>query len=109
MYGSQAEHYGSQAVSISGASNIYGMTWQFQTSPNYVSIRNSKNIILDGVFAGKWRNDVCASIARRTVVLRAARHDSSRIVINRGGPDRNIGGVRVDQLLGLSSQHYCWK
>ncbi len=54
LYSVQEEHYTKMALLIEGAANVVGLNVQFETSPTYVSIKNSKNIYFNGVLAGNW-------------------------------------------------------
>jgi Pectate lyase superfamily protein len=54
LYAVQEEHYTRMALLIEGATNVVGLNLQFESSPAYVSINNSKNIYLNGVLAGNW-------------------------------------------------------
>jgi Pectate lyase superfamily protein len=54
LYSVQEEHYTVTALRIENAANVVGLNVQFETSPTYVSIKNSKNIYLNGVLAGNW-------------------------------------------------------
>jgi Pectate lyase superfamily protein len=54
LYSVQEEHYAGTALLIEHAANVVGLNMQFESSPTYVSIKNSKNIYLNGVLAGNW-------------------------------------------------------
>jgi hypothetical protein len=57
LYSVQEEHYTVTALRIENAANVVGLNVQFETSPTYVSIKNSKNIYLNGVLAGNWNSN----------------------------------------------------
>jgi len=54
LYSVQEEHYTVMALRIENAANVVGLNVEFESSPTYVSIKNSENIYLNGVVAGNW-------------------------------------------------------
>jgi Pectate lyase superfamily protein len=57
LYSVQEEHYSMTALRIENAANVVGLNLEFERSPAYVSIKNSKNICLNGVVAGNWNSN----------------------------------------------------
>jgi hypothetical protein len=87
LYSVQEEHYTVTALRIENAANVVGLNVQFETSPTYVSIKNSKSIYLNGVIAGNWNSN-----SKQLVVIENSKTGLFGLQIN-----RNQSGIVLDR------------
>jgi len=87
LYSVQEEHYTGTALRIEGAANVVGLNLQFENSHDYVSIKNSQNIHLDGILAGNWNFN-----SRQLVEV-----ENSKVALYGLEINRNEGGIVLDK------------
>jgi hypothetical protein len=95
LYAVQPEHYAKTALRIEGASNVVGLNWQFETSPHYLSIKNSQDIYLNGVVAWNWNFD-----SEQLVEIQ-----NSRVSLFGQEINRNSSGIVVDSTTSTPRQY----